>query len=130
MDEIILSGCAIIEDEKLLLLFKEEGKYFEFPGGKVEEDETIDQAAIRETMEETNCSVKLLKHLTTIVFEKNNKKYVSHIFFGKIENGEPYADGFEHSEILWMKIEDYKNYNLVPNVINFCEKYLNKEFHV
>ncbi|HNZ86538.1 MAG TPA: NUDIX domain-containing protein [bacterium] len=130
MDKIILSGCAIIEDEKLLLLYKDIDDYWEFPGGKVEEDESISEAALRETMEEIGCKVKILKHLVAIEFEKNGKTYVSHKFLANIESGMPYADGIEHSDILWLPIKDYKNYKLAPNAIIFCEKYLNKELNV
>ncbi|HNV97009.1 MAG TPA: NUDIX domain-containing protein [bacterium] len=130
MDKIILSGCAIIEDEKLLLLYKDKDDFYEFPGGKVEEDETIDEAALRETMEEIGCKVKIHKHLIAIEFEKDGKTYLSHKFFAEIETGMPYADGIEHSDILWLPIKDYKKYNLAPNAIIFCEKYLNKELDV
>lgn len=130
MDKIILSGCVIIEDGKLLLLYKDNDDYYEFPGGKVEEDESIDGAALRETMEEIGCKVKILKHLTAIEFEKNGKTYLSHKFLAKIESGMPYADGIEHSDILWLPIKEYKKYNLAPNAVIFCEKYLNKELDV
>lgn len=130
MDTIILSGSAIIEDEKLLLLYKESDGFYEFPGGKVEEDETLDQAAIRETMEETFCKIALVRYLTAIEFEKDNKKFLSHVYLSKIESGEPYTDGIEHSGVLWLPIEDYKKYKLAPNVIIFCERYLKKELNV
>ncbi len=130
MEPIILSGSAIIEDEKLLLLYKDNDSFYEFPGGAVEEDETLEQTAIRETMEETFCRVVLKKHLTTIDFVKDNKKFISHLFLAEIESGEPYTDGIEHSDVLWMEIKDYKNYSLAPNVITFCERYLNKEINV
>lgn len=130
MEPIILSGSAIIEDEKLLLLYKDVDDFYEFPGGKVEEDESIEQAAIRETMEEIFCKVRLTKHLTAIEFEKDNKKFLSHVYLSKIESGEPYTDGIEHSEVLWLPIKDYKKYKLAPNVIIFCERYLKKELNV
>ena len=61
---------------------------------------------------------------------KNGNKYIGHIFRAIIENGEPYVDGLEHSEILWMDIREYEKYPLAPNVRDFCKRYLNKEFNV
>ena len=52
MKRIQLSGCAIIKEGKLLLIWKKKHNHYEFPGGKVEEGETLEQTAVRETKEE------------------------------------------------------------------------------
>ena len=126
---IILSGSVIIEENKLLLLHKVKDQKYEFPGGKVEKGESLKETAIRETKEEINCEVELIKHLITIEFEKDNKKIVSHKFLAKIIFGEPKIN-FEHDKILWMQIKKYQEYPLQPNVIEFCRRYLNKELDV
>ena len=130
MKEIILSGCAIIEDEKLLLLHKFKDQRYEFPGGKVEKGESLEETAIRETREEIVCEVKLIKYLTAIEFEKEDKYFISHKFLAEIVNGEPKVNGVEHNKILWLPIKNYQDYPLQPNVIEFCKRYLNDELDV
>jgi len=125
--KIVLSGPAIIKDGKLLLLYKTEDQRYEFPGGHVEEGETLEQAAIREAVEEIACEVKLEKHLTVIKFKKDKQNFIAHIFSAEIISGEPRANESEYSKIIWLPIKDYKNYSLQPNVIEFCRRYLNRE---
>lgn len=127
---IILSGSAIIENGKLLLLYKTKHNHYEFVGGKVEKGESLEETALRETKEEIGCDVELIKYLIAIEFEKDGRKFISHKFLAKIINGEPKANEPEYREVFWLTIKDYKNYSLAPNVIKFCEKYLNNKLDV
>ena len=53
--------CILIEDGKVIVTkYKEPNKkagYYEIPGGKIEEGETAEDAAIREFKEETGITV-------------------------------------------------------------------------
>ena len=63
MKKIRAVAILIKNDEILLIYRKNEKEYFVFPGGGVEERETIEQAVIRELMEETTIEVKINKLL-------------------------------------------------------------------
>jgi solute:Na+ symporter, SSS family len=128
--KVILSGTVIIQNGKLLLLYKTKDQHYEFPGGKVEPGESLEETAIRETKEETACEVKLIKYLIKIKFKKDNQNIISHKFLAEIINGEPKANGIEHSKIVWLLIKDYEKYPLQSNVVKFCEKYLSKKLNV
>ena len=126
IDKINLSGCAIIESDKLLLLWKIKQKHYEFPGGKVERHETIESAALRECREEIGVNLELGELFYSNDFKIDNKLFTSNIYLAKItEDMQPEIkekDVFRN--ILWMHLRDYKKYELAPNVIDFCEKYL------
>lgn len=126
MKKIQLSGCAIIENEKLLVIWKRKHNHYELPGGKVEEGETLEQTAIRETKEEIGCDVELLKYLGYIDFHINGKDYRSHTYLAKIKEGqEPKIMEPEvFRDILWLPIREYKQYPVAPNVKQFCEDYI------
>lgn len=54
------AGAIIIKDGKILLIhrfMKDWGEYWVFPGGGVDEGETIEQAMVREVMEELSLTV-------------------------------------------------------------------------
>lgn len=85
----------IIKDGHILLLFRfRKGReYYVFPGGGVDDNETIEQAAVREAKEETNLDVGNLKEL----FVVENEGRPEHCilvgnFNGKLNVGGPEAE--------------------------------------
>ncbi len=127
MEPVHIAGCAIIENGKILLLKKTKSQSFELPGGKVDQGESFEDAAIRETKEETGCDVDIVKYYGHIDFfhEPKNVNVRSHIFFAKIKKGEPkIMEPETFDEVIWMPIKDYKNYSFAPNVKKFYEIYL------
>jgi len=127
MERIHLSGSAIIKDNKVLLLFKKKHSYYEFPGGKVENGESWEDTAIRETKEEIGCDIELIKLLSNIDFEVNGRYFTSHKYQVKIKNNKmpKIMEPEIFRDLIWMPIEDYGKYPIAPNVRIFCEDYLN-----
>jgi len=71
------AGIVLIEDGKVALIerHRDELDYFVFPGGGVDEGETPEQAAIRETMEELGLEVIIKQKLTVIHFSQSDQYY-------------------------------------------------------
>ena len=64
---IVARAITFIDDCVLLMeRHRKDGDvmlhYFTIPGGGVEDNETYEETAIRETMEETCCNIKIIKH--------------------------------------------------------------------
>lgn len=131
---IELSGCAIVKEDKLLLLYRTTHKHYEFPGGKVMENETIEQAAIREAKEETGCDVELVKYLGFKEFTANigtantgslrgMRNLKGHVFLANIIHGEPRVNEPESFEsITWMPLNEHEKHNLADNVKLFINE--------
>ena len=92
----------------LLLLRHRHGGHWSFPKGHVEENETEEQTAIREVMEETGVAIKLLenfRHSVEYQPKPGVKKQVVY-FLGQTMQLEFVRQVEEISEIAWSPIDD------------------------
>ena len=103
-----LSGCAVISNGRLLLLYKINEGYFEYPGGKIRENETPEQAAPRELKEETGCKGSIIRYLG--IYEVKNKGIRVHLFETGINETPEIKEKDKFSELIWMPIKEYKKY--------------------
>ncbi len=128
-DVIALGGCVILKDNKLLLLLRKDSQHLEFPGGKVENEETPQQAAVREAKEELGVNVQSVHYLGYTDFTHAGKELRSFKVLCEITNGIPKiieSEVFEKLE--WIALADWKKYVLAPNVQQFCEQWASGEF--
>lgn len=114
---------GIVSDSKVLLLKRGETAPWQphkycFVGGGVDSGETLVNAAIRETNEETNISL-CENNLQPITTYRNNKPS---LFFTYYFKDRPCVKlNYEHSEYVWLSYEEcidyYKRKLLVPYLI-------------
>ena len=73
----IRAGIILIEDGKVALIERHRAglDYYVFPGGGVDEGETIEQGAIREAMEELGIEVAIRKKVAIIHFGQSTQIY-------------------------------------------------------
>jgi len=68
------------------VLTKHKERGLEFPGGKLEEGETIEQAAVREVWEETGAVIKKLHYIGQYSVENRHNSFVKDIYFAQAES--------------------------------------------
>jgi methionyl-tRNA synthetase len=75
-------SCVVIKnkDNQCLLVYNKKFGYWQFPGGKIEANETPLEAAKREIFEETNLVVKELEKIGEEIFCVNNEWWKSYFF--------------------------------------------------
>ncbi len=87
----VVALVFITNDAGLLLVEQNSGqKYWSLPGGRVESNETIEQAAIREVKEETGLEVRLSR--TIGIYLKPEEDGLAITFEGHVEGGILRAD--------------------------------------
>ncbi len=79
---------------------------FEFPGGKIEEGETKEEALHRELLEELNLSTKIKSFFLTAVHEYPDFELTMHSFICEVDSKE--LTLHEHVDQKWLKINELK----------------------
>jgi ADP-ribose pyrophosphatase YjhB (NUDIX family) len=66
--EILKAGCVVINKGKVLLVTTEDHSLWGYPKGHAESGETLEQVALRETLEETGYKVQIVKRLNDLTY--------------------------------------------------------------
>lgn len=105
--------CGIIwRNHKVLVAKRGKGIHeniWEFPGGKVEVNETKEEAVVREIKEELEIDVSVKRYLTSIVDEREDCILHVHAYICSYLSGEIQLHA--HHEYAWINVNDVSNYN-------------------
>lgn len=122
---LVAVSVILIKDKKVLLLRRanagwRDGEY-NLPSGHLEDNESIIEAAVRETKEECDITVKPMDlHLVHVSHRKTNHAYVDLYFRAYAWHGEPRLTEEDKSdEILWAELD-----NLPDNTVDFVKEAL------
>lgn len=85
---------------------------WEFPGGKVEANESDEEALSREILEELGCDVKVGMHLDTTTHEYDFGIVELSLYFCELVNGRPNSN--EHDEQIWLNPEELNSLDWAP----------------
>lgn len=94
--------------------------YWEFPGGKIENNETPETALSREIKEEFNCEIMIKEKVEDTVYEYEKVIVRLETYMAKIINGQPEA--MEHAETKWINRKDLLTLNFAPADIPAVKK--------
>jgi 8-oxo-dGTP diphosphatase len=117
---IIVSGPVIVKENKVLLDIQGDDSFWKFCGGKVRNEETLAQTAIRRAKEELGINIAITNSIPFLLHSTKGKNgeifdvVLAHFlteFSGDIQPGN------EVKEWKWIPLEDLPNENLAPNII-------------
>jgi len=110
--------AAVIQNEegKILIaqrnLKKSQGGLWEFPGGKIEPNETKEEAIIREIKEEMDIDIETKKFIDQKVFNYPDKDINLIAIECKQIKGDIKLN--EHEDIKWVNKNELRNFNFAP----------------
>lgn len=126
---IVTAGAIVMNDQKEILLIKGPRRGWEPPGGRVELGESIRDAAIRETKEESGIDIEIINFCG--IFQDVRNSVCSTLFVGKAIGGVPTTSAeslevgfFPLNEALemvtWTSFRERIEYCLKPELQPFC----------
>ena len=109
-------AALIWRDNKFMIcqrpVHKARGLLWEFVGGKVEPEETKEQALIRECREELNVTLSVGDAFMDVVHEYPDVTVHLTLFNATTTEGEPQK--LEHNDIRWIEPSEIPNYEFCP----------------
>mgnify|MGYP000002639307 CR=1 FL=1 len=126
----IINVCAgiITENDRVLICQRSESHHkraWEFPGGKIEFNESHQEALKRELNEELSINCEIGPHFHSVFYKHNISTqlnlhaYLIHNFTGK-------PKCLVHSQILWVTLQELSDYNFLPADLPLVENLLNR----
>lgn len=109
---------AIIENENKEILCALRSKnmslsnFWEFPGGKIEKGETIQDAIVREIHEELDCTIETLDLFNDNIYEYD--KIIVNLITVKCKLIEEPPKANEHAKLIWLPIDYLESLNWAP----------------
>lgn len=106
----IVAAAVIKKDGKYLLVQEKQERVrglWNFPAGRVDVGDTIEQTAIREAKEETGYDVELMRKL--IVYQDTAQESVKHAFEAKIIGGDLAYPQDEIMDVQWFTFNELQN---------------------
>jgi 8-oxo-dGTP diphosphatase len=136
MKEVHVTAAVIIQENKILCVQRNENKYdyiskrWEFPGGKVEENEQIEDTIKREILEELNITIEVKSFLLQVNHQYPDFDLKMDTFICEITSG--FLKLNEHINHKWLTIIELPDldwaeadFEILPRIAGLGDNSLN-----
>ena len=121
--------AAIIHDTQSRIFATQRGygewkDYWEFPGGKMEQGESPEEALKREIWEELETRIAVERFMQTVEYDYSKFHLTMHCYWCHIESGSLILK--EHEAAKWLSIDQLDSVNWLPadlkvvEILSFC----------
>ena len=126
MKTLNVVAAIIHKDDKILATKRGYGEFinqWEFPGGKIEDGESKEEALIREIKEELNIDIEITNFALDIEYQYPTFYLKMACFDCKIKSGTP--ELLEHNDARWLTKYELDSVNWIPadvDAVNYLKK--------
>jgi len=124
VNKIKVTAGVIKDYDKVLITRRAPEENFaggwEFPGGKIEVNETPEDCLVRELKEELNIDVSIDKFCTEVTHDYSNISVVLLAYYCTIVDGKIQVS--VHDKYKWVNINDLLKFDLLPADIMIAKK--------
>lgn len=126
MKEVHVTAAVIIKENKILCVQRDENKYdyiskkWEFPGGKVEENEQLEDTIQREIQEELNLNIEVKSFLLQVNHQYPDFKLKMDTFICEINSGIIQLN--DHIDFKWLSTNELPDLDWAAADLPIVEK--------
>ena len=123
MKTVRVVAAIIVENDKIIFTQRGYGEFkggWEFPGGKIEEGETPQQALIREIQEELDTEIEVGELVDKVEYDYPQFHLSMDCFLCRIKSGKLVLK--EHEDAKWLKGDELSNVEWLPADKGLVEK--------
>jgi 8-oxo-dGTP pyrophosphatase MutT (NUDIX family) len=109
--EFVITGCLVVKDGKFLIVQESkpgrEGLY-NLPSGHIDDLETVAEATVRETEEESGYTVELTGVIGVYqsIYPRERLNVSGPVFLGSVIGGEPRPSS-KHPDVRWVTAKEF-----------------------
>lgn len=126
MEKITVVAAALLKNGKIFIAKRPAHKtpplVWEFPGGKIEAGETMQQALQRELKEELHIDTNIEEFIAKTTHSYNFGNIELNLFWAKMVNPTDIIIDTEHIETAWVSPQELNNYNFAEADLELISK--------
>ncbi len=126
METINVTAAIIEKDGRFLIAKRKKGKHlegkWEFPGGKIEKQETPEMCLVRELEEEFGITAEIADFVAESIFNYGDRTIRLLGYHAKYISGEFRLNA--HDEIRWISLSEFNKFDFAEADIPLIEKIL------
>ena len=132
IEQIKVVAGLILQNNKLLICqrpnFKDHPLKWEFPGGKIEKNDTNEEALIREINEELSINIINCDELISYDFNYKYSNKCVFIYFYLVNNFSGKVINNFHKELKWIEIKDIREYDFLEGDLKIIDHISSNDF--
>lgn len=128
-DVIEVVAAVIKKDGTILSTQRGYGEFkgkWEFPGGKIKENESKEEALIREIKEETKADIKIIDYINTVEYDYPTFHLIMHTYLCELESGLEFVyhdrNSLEHENMVWLDLKEIDKLDWLPADVLVIDK--------
>lgn len=127
MKKIHVVAAVIVKDGKIFATQRGYGEFkdgWEFPGGKIEEGETAEEAIVREIHEELEADIEVIEHFDCVEYDYPAFHLTMDCFICRLLSDEIVLT--EHEDARWLAADQLDSVDWLPADVGVVEKLKSK----